>query len=228
MDPLHDGMAAILIVADEPQVLGTLAGELRPHFRVQTAAGADEGLRALQDRGPFTVVISGFQLPGTDGATFLARVREVAPGAVRVLLARHSHIDAAIDAVNRGFIFRLLMTPCPHEALRRTIDDAVAQARLGPVDPMILSRKLDETTAQLLHAERLAGMATTPPHVAREIGNLLSALRSAVGFIRGRAADSRVPADEDLEVLDWVDHRLAHHALRVLRGGPLRPPLRTR
>ncbi|MBU1585850.1 MAG: PAS domain-containing protein, partial [Proteobacteria bacterium] len=56
--PLSKGTERIMIVDDEKNLLEALQRKLRKDFALETALGPDEGLAALKNRGPFSVVIS--------------------------------------------------------------------------------------------------------------------------------------------------------------------------
>ena len=113
----------ILCVDDEPLVLAGLANTLRRRFDVTTAVGGQEGLRALGDQGPFSVVVSDFMMPGMNGAEFLSFARVASPDAVRILLTRVANegalptgfaSDAAThDAWFRAKVYEALNDPSP-------------------------------------------------------------------------------------------------------------------
>jgi len=125
----------ILFVDDEASVLDGYRRILHQHFALSTALSGEEGLAAIQANGPYAVVISDMRMPGMNGSDFLAQVRRRAPDSVRMLLTGHADLDAAIDAVNRGNIFRFLTKPCDKpdliEAIRCGVEQyhAIAQER---------------------------------------------------------------------------------------------------
>jgi len=121
----------VLCVDDEPMLLAALKTSLHRRYDVTTAEGGLEALHLLRERGPFTVVISDFRMPGMDGARFLARARDVAPDTVRILLTGQAGLEDAIEVVNQGYIFRFLTKPCPPQVLLAAIENAVDQARLA-------------------------------------------------------------------------------------------------
>ena len=132
----------VLCVDDEPRVLEGLALNLRRHFQVITAAGAAEGVEAVTRGGPFAVVVSDMRMPGMDGATFLSRVRQLAPDTVRILLTGQADLDSAILAVNEGQIFRFLTKPCAPNLLLRALQDAVELHRLINSERVLLEKTL--------------------------------------------------------------------------------------
>jgi response regulator RpfG family c-di-GMP phosphodiesterase len=82
-------------------------------------------------------------MPGMDGVQLLEETRAVSPLSVRILLTGQGDISTAIDAVNRGGLFRFLTKPCPPETLMPAIDAALAQYLLVTAERQLL----DETLA---------------------------------------------------------------------------------
>jgi response regulator RpfG family c-di-GMP phosphodiesterase len=132
----------ILFVDDEPAVLDGYKRILRREFEVDTAAGGEQGLASIRDRGPYSVVISDMRMPGMNGAQFLAQVRQAAPDTVRMLLTGYTDLDAAILAVNEGNIFRFLTKPCDKGVLTKAITAGLLQYRLVTAEKELLERTL--------------------------------------------------------------------------------------
>ena len=101
----------ILCVDDEPNILSALKRLFRGKgWHVLSAAGGHAGL-ALMESEAVDLVISDMRMPEMDGAQFLAQVRVRWPDTVRLLLTGHSDINAIIDAINRGEIYRYITKP---------------------------------------------------------------------------------------------------------------------
>ncbi len=98
---------------------------LESEFDIATAASGEEGLASLRNHGPFAVVISDMQMAGMDGVQFLKRVRQVAPSTIRLLLTGHLDLNGAVNAVNEGCVFRLLIKPCEKSLLTEAITTAL-------------------------------------------------------------------------------------------------------
>jgi response regulator RpfG family c-di-GMP phosphodiesterase len=133
----------ILCVDDEPNVLAAMERNLFGEFDVVVANGGEAGLDAVRWGEPFAVVMSDMRMPGMDGATFLAKVREVSPDSVRVLLTGQADVESSIAAINKGAIFRYLCKPCPKDELGASLHDAVNQYRL-----LRAEKELLETTVR--------------------------------------------------------------------------------
>ena len=119
----------ILFVDDESPVLEGYQRLLHREFAVNTALGGHQGLAAIRANGPFAVIVSDMRMPEMNGIEFLAQVRQTAPDSVRMLLTGHAELDAAIEAVNKGNIFRFLTKPCNKPVLVDAIQSGLDQYR---------------------------------------------------------------------------------------------------
>ena len=127
----------ILFVDDEKSVLDGIERLLHGKFSISNAQDAVRGLASIQLFGPYAIVVSDMRMPGMDGASFLAQVRQMAPNTVTMLLTGQRDLDATIDAVNKGNIFRYLKKPCKKEDLVNAIQAGLAQYRTNIVKPCL-------------------------------------------------------------------------------------------
>jgi DNA-binding NtrC family response regulator len=125
----------ILFVDDEVSVLDGIERLLHGKFSISKARDAIQGLALIQLFGPYAIVVSDMRMPGMDGASFLARVHQLAPKTITMLLTGHKDLDAAIDAVNEGHLFRYLKKPCKIEDLVNAIRLGLAQYRAALAKP---------------------------------------------------------------------------------------------
>jgi|CXWL01.1.fsa_nt_gi response regulator RpfG family c-di-GMP phosphodiesterase len=132
----------ILCVDDDPNIVEGYRRRLRKEFELETAVGPEQGLRMVTEQGPFAVVVSDLQMPGMNGVEFLARVRVHEPDTVRMLLTGNAELQAAIDAINQGQIFRFLTKPCTPEALANALKAGLAQHRLITAERELLEDTL--------------------------------------------------------------------------------------
>jgi HD-like signal output (HDOD) protein len=116
----------ILFVDDEPGVLDGLRNVLRgrrKQWDMVFACGGPAGLEEVE-RAPFDVVVSDMRMPRIDGATLLARVRELRPETVRIVLSGQSDRETALRSVFVAHQF--LSKPCEAQAVAETIGRACA------------------------------------------------------------------------------------------------------
>jgi FixJ family two-component response regulator len=132
---------SILLVDDEQSILDGLRRQLRNRYQVETAAGAEAGLKSIATNHP-AVVVSDLRMPGMDGIRFLAEVRERSAETVRIMLTGQADIEATVRAVNQGNLFRFLTKPCPPEELTAALDAAIEQYRLVTAEKELLEKTL--------------------------------------------------------------------------------------
>jgi response regulator RpfG family c-di-GMP phosphodiesterase len=132
----------VLMVDDDRNLLDSFRRQFRKRVNLETATSGADGVQAVQDGGPFAVVISDMQMPNMNGIEFLAKVRAISPNAVRIMLTGNANLDVAIDAVNDGNIFRFLNKPVEADQLYQTIADSVQQYRLITSEKILLNKTL--------------------------------------------------------------------------------------
>jgi HD-like signal output (HDOD) protein/CheY-like chemotaxis protein len=117
-------MRRVLFVDDEPKILEGLQRMLRAqrHEWEMAFAPGGEAALALMAASPFDVIVSDMRMPGMDGAKLLARVRELHPHVVRIVLSGHTSLSTALRAVPVAHQF--LAKPCDTATLRVAIERA--------------------------------------------------------------------------------------------------------
>ena len=146
----------ILFVDDESNVLDAFERQLKKQFSIRTAAGAAEALRILEEEGPGAVIISDMRMPGMDGIQLLARVKSLYPDMVRVMLTGNSDQETAIEAVNKGEIFRFLTKPSTPHILTASLNAAINQYRLITAEKELLNQTLKGSVTVLCELLSLA------------------------------------------------------------------------
>jgi putative nucleotidyltransferase with HDIG domain len=101
----------LLIVDDEGPILYALQRTFEAAgYQVTACADPAEALEHLKQRS-YQVLSADYMMPGMTGAEFLARAKELQPETIRILLTAAHDFSAAVDAINRGEIFRILSKP---------------------------------------------------------------------------------------------------------------------
>lgn len=132
----------ILCVDDELNILLSLQRQLRKQFHLESALGPEKAMATIERDGPFAVVVSDLQMPGMNGLELLAKVKDLSPDTVRIMLTGQADLDTAIAAVNQGNIFRFLTKPCSAGELAATLDAALEQHRLVTAERTLLENTL--------------------------------------------------------------------------------------
>ncbi|QNA91022.1 response regulator [Massilia sp. Dwa41.01b] len=125
---------ALLLVDDDPFMLGVLADQVEGQgWRVLRAASGEEAL-ALLEREAVAVVLSDHWMPGMRGAALLAEVRRRRPSVFRMLLSGQSADEAIARALACGDAERFHQKPWQGAALLDALHEAFRLQRgRGPV-----------------------------------------------------------------------------------------------
>lgn len=114
----------ILLVDDEERILRTLTMLLRMQYQVFSTTDGHEALKILQQE-KINVLISDQRMPTMIGTELLEKAKNLSPNTVRILLTGYADVEAAMDSVNDGEIFRYINKPWGPKELRDTVADAV-------------------------------------------------------------------------------------------------------
>jgi CheY-like chemotaxis protein len=165
----------ILCVDDEPNVLESFRRLLRRDYDLNTAASAADGLRLIEQNGPYAVIVSDFRMPGMNGVDFLSRACILAPDSVRVMLTGHAEENTAAKAINDGRIFRFLYKPIGSEEFVKCLDACIRQYNLIFAEKDVLERTLKGSIATMTEILSMTNplafsRATRVTEYARQIG----------------------------------------------------------
>ena len=145
----------LLIVDDEVDVLESLRHQFHRTYRVLTATTGAQAVSLLNDH-EVQLILSDQRMPGMQGDAFLSQARRLQPDAIRMLFTGYADIQAVINAVNEGHIFRYILKPWDTVELEGIIRQAAEQYDLLAERKRLIA-ELQAANVQLLHAnEELA------------------------------------------------------------------------
>lgn len=113
----------VLYVDDEPINLEVFKAGFRFNFDVFIADSAEAGLAILR-RETIHVIVADQRMPKVTGVEFLASVIKEFPDPIRILLTGYADIEAVIEAINSGQIYRYIKKPWDTTELILTIENA--------------------------------------------------------------------------------------------------------
>lgn len=134
--------ATIVIVDDEEMVLTSLKSflGLETNYKIETFLSAKEALEYIKKEN-VELVISDYLMPEMDGITFLAKVREIKPQIIRIILTGYADKENAIKAINTVGLFQYIEKPWDN-------DDLLIVLRNG-LEKQQLMKRLDEKIAEI-------------------------------------------------------------------------------
>ncbi len=131
------GKAIILVIDDDPMVLGAVDRDLRKKYGmdyrivpINLGTAALEFLKQLQGRAEVVALFLVDQrMPQMTGVEFLEQARLIYPEAKKVLLTAYADTEAAISSINRAGLDYYLMKPWdpPEERLFPVLDELLGE-----------------------------------------------------------------------------------------------------
>ncbi|MBI4743018.1 MAG: EAL domain-containing protein [Betaproteobacteria bacterium] len=126
--PAYSGQT-LLLVDDEPGILSSLSRLLRREgFRILTALSPGEAFELLA-KEQVQVIVSDQRMPEMSGTEFFARVRQLYPDTIRIVLTGYTDLDSVTGAINRGAIYKFLTKPWDDDQLREQVREAFRLAK---------------------------------------------------------------------------------------------------
>ncbi len=115
---------SVLFLDDEVNILKALQRLMRSEaMQVLTASRPAEAFELIERYEP-QVIVSDQRMPEMSGVDFLASVRDQRSDVVRMMMTGYTDMTIAVEAINRGEIYRLITKPWNDEELKATLRQA--------------------------------------------------------------------------------------------------------
>jgi diguanylate cyclase (GGDEF)-like protein len=217
-------------VDDEPYILATLSSLLSADFEVMTADSA-QAAQAHFGRSEIDLILTDQRMPEMSGVHLLEWVRQHSPKTIRLLMTGFAELEEAVEAINRGQVFRYLFKPWRSEELLENLKGAARTFLLERSHERLLEelrqlnlaleQRVQQRTQQLEEANHeleqknkmLEKLALTDPLTF--LPNRRAMDRLAEGELRRR---DRYPGAVTLGLID-VDHFKDINTRYNLSGG---------
>jgi putative two-component system response regulator len=110
----------ILIVDDEIANLRLMERLFRRNYQVLTALSGMEALEILKQHD-IALIISDQRMPGMTGIEFLKQASELRQHTVRIILTGYTDVNALVEAINSGVVYKYVTKPWLNEDLQQTV-----------------------------------------------------------------------------------------------------------
>jgi DNA-binding NtrC family response regulator len=114
----------ILIVDDEPANLRSLNRLFREQYQVLMAGSGAEALELLEHHD-VALLITDQRMPGMTGIELLKNTFALRPRMVRMILTGYTDVEALVEAINCGQVYRYIAKPWNNDELRLTVQRAL-------------------------------------------------------------------------------------------------------
>ncbi len=119
----------LLIIDDEVEITKSLARQFRRVYNTFTATSAKDALKIMEEER-IQVIISDQRMPDTTGVDFFSQIKDRFPNALKLILTGYSDIDAVIEAINEGQVYRYITKPWNPTELDSIVKAAYEKAEL--------------------------------------------------------------------------------------------------
>ena len=113
----------VLYIDDEMNNLNSFKAAFRFDYVVYIANNTNEAYEHLKAHPDIQIILCDQRMPDKTGVQFFEEARQQFPGPIRMLLTGYSDINAVIDGINRGNIFRYIQKPWNETDIRSAIDE---------------------------------------------------------------------------------------------------------
>jgi serine phosphatase RsbU (regulator of sigma subunit) len=114
---------SILYVDDEEDNLTVFKSTFRREYTIHLAKSGAEGMEILKNN-EIQLIITDQRMPGMTGIQFLESIIPDHPDCIRMILTGFSDVEAIIEAINKGRVYRYITKPWNKDELRQTINKA--------------------------------------------------------------------------------------------------------
>ncbi|MCA6449319.1 MAG: response regulator [Chitinophagaceae bacterium] len=135
----------VLYIDDEPNNITSFRAAFRRSFNIYSAESAEEARKIIEVE-PIEVILSDQRMPKMTGIEFFQSILTTHPDPIRILITGYTDINAVIDAINIGQVYKYLTKPW--------IEHEVRTAILNAFELYDLRRQNRELTEKLMDANQ--------------------------------------------------------------------------
>lgn len=113
----------LLYIDDEEANLTGFKAEYRKQYTIFTTTSIAEAEEILKNN-EIHIVLADQRMPVMTGVQFFEKIRHEYSEPVRILITGYSDINAAIDSINKGEVFRFIDKPWDNQYVKTAIENA--------------------------------------------------------------------------------------------------------
>lgn len=113
----------ILLVDDEERIIDALKLIFRREYKIFATTNPEQAIDILKNN-KIHVLVSDQRMPEMQGVDLLRNAAQISPNTMRLLLTGYSDLDAIVDSINEGEIFRYISKPWVNEEIKEKVNAA--------------------------------------------------------------------------------------------------------
>lgn len=147
----------VLYVDDEIHNLQSFRATFRREYEIHIAESGQEALGIFRDND-IQIILTDQRMPEMSGIEFLEEAQKINAEPMRILITGYADINAVVDAINKGQVYRYLNKPWQEGELKATIESAYEVYRLRKENKELLEElaKANEQLEFLLRQKLLS------------------------------------------------------------------------
>jgi DNA-binding NtrC family response regulator len=182
----------VLYVDDDPSNLKAISRLFRNEpFDVVTELSPLKALSRIETLKP-AVIISDQRMPEMDGTAFLREVEYRHPDSVRIILTGDADLEAAMDAINKGHVFRFIQKPWDDDDLKSQVKAALEHQESIHCLRTIVDTLVDEVIDNEKSQKSTRKLAAA---VSRELNQPLMIVGGYIQLLQAYFKDDDIPRD---------------------------------
>lgn len=136
--------AGVLVIEDDPETQNRLREILGAHYQVRFASNAERALQVLEQHET-GVVISEAETQAGDWTQLIKVLKRYHPEIPSVVITDRANAQLAIDLINEGQVYRMLLKPVRMGTCRLSVESAIGHYWQLKKNPVALRRYSVET-----------------------------------------------------------------------------------
>ena len=141
--------AGVLVIEDDPDTQNRLREILGGHYQVRFASTAERALQVLEQHET-GVIISEAETAAGDWTQLIKLLKKYHPQIPTVVITERANAQVAIDLINEGQVYRMLLKPVRMGTCRLSVESAIAHYWQLKNNPQALRRYVVETKTTVL------------------------------------------------------------------------------
>jgi len=195
----------VLYVDDEELSLKYFTRAFGDQFQVVTARNVAEGVALVERHAEaLGLLLTDQRMPGGNGTELLERARQIAPRAVRILVTAYSDLEAAIQAVNTGAIYKYINKPWEVRDLESTLKRALEFFIVQRERDQLLREKLS-VLHDLVIRDRVISLGVAASGLGHYVRNALVAVQTFIELAPSRLEQESLNMDQLRNPRFWRD-----------------------
>jgi two-component system probable response regulator PhcQ len=168
---------AVLYVDDEVQSTELFKEYFDDIFTVDIANSAEEGWKRFEASPErYGMVVTDQRMPGESGVAFLEKVKSRNPRVLRILTTAYSDLEAAIQAVNNGSVYKYITKPWDPPSLEITIKRGLEFFLVQRERDQLMREKM-AALQRLVMTDRLLSLGVFAAGLNHHLRNSLTAVK---------------------------------------------------